>query len=308
MTDAGTIKPRISISEVVGRYVPLKRRGGEHWGLCPFHDERTPSFSVNNAKGVFNCFGCGASGNIFSFIQNIENVDFINAKKILGAHPGAGRIVEFKSTPPVKYNKFNLERARKIWEASSPINKTPGEAYLRSRGVTIPAPPTIRYHPNLKHPPTGLDLPALVVAVSDETHKIKAVQRIYLRTNGHGKAQVNNSKLSLGSIKGGAVRLSPIRETLVLTEGIEDALSILQQKSNFAVWAVLGAWNLTGQNIPTSVKRLIIGADNDEIGREAAQKAAQQYAKERKQPVEIAYPEKEFKDFNEMLLSERKSI
>ena len=100
MTDAGTIKARILLSEVVGRYVSLKRRGGEHWGLCPFHDERTPSFSVNNAKGVFNCFGCGASGNIFSFIQNIENVDFINAKKILGAHPGAGRIVASEDPKP----------------------------------------------------------------------------------------------------------------------------------------------------------------------------------------------------------------
>jgi len=73
-----------SISEVAGRYVELRRSGKELTGLCPFHTEKTPSFSVNEEKGLFYCHGCGEGGDVIGFIEKIENVDFKGAIEILG--------------------------------------------------------------------------------------------------------------------------------------------------------------------------------------------------------------------------------
>ena len=62
--DVDAIRSAVAISEVIGRYVELRKAGAEFKGLCPFHEERTPSFSVNDAKGIFRCFGCNAGGDV----------------------------------------------------------------------------------------------------------------------------------------------------------------------------------------------------------------------------------------------------
>jgi len=71
------------IVDVVGSYVPLKPKGGSHFGLCPFHKEKSPSFSVSADKQMFYCFGCGASGNVIGFVMRVENYGFIEAVKHL---------------------------------------------------------------------------------------------------------------------------------------------------------------------------------------------------------------------------------
>lgn len=73
------IVARCDIVSVIGEYVPLKRRGSNYQGLCPFHNEKTPSFSVSPAKQIFHCFGCGKGGNVFRFIMEIEGVSFLEA-------------------------------------------------------------------------------------------------------------------------------------------------------------------------------------------------------------------------------------
>ena len=75
---------RADIESVVGRYVLLKRSGGNLWGLCPFHSEKTASFSVNPAKGIYKCFGCGKGGNAISFIMEIEHLNYPEAIRHLG--------------------------------------------------------------------------------------------------------------------------------------------------------------------------------------------------------------------------------
>ncbi len=70
---------RNDIVSVVSRYVNLNRRGSNHLGLCPFHNERTPSFSVSSEKQFFHCFGCGAGGDVITFVMKIENIDFSEA-------------------------------------------------------------------------------------------------------------------------------------------------------------------------------------------------------------------------------------
>ena len=77
------LKNKNDLVEVVSAYVPLERKGGNWWGRCPFHHEKTPSFTVNAENQFYHCFGCGVSGDVISFIREIESVDFMDAVKIL---------------------------------------------------------------------------------------------------------------------------------------------------------------------------------------------------------------------------------
>jgi DNA primase len=75
------IKRRADIVDVVSQHVALRPAGGERWkACCPFHDEKTPSFYVSRDKGFFKCFGCGAAGDIFKFLQRVENISFPKLK------------------------------------------------------------------------------------------------------------------------------------------------------------------------------------------------------------------------------------
>ncbi|MEA5082652.1 MAG: DNA primase [Lachnospiraceae bacterium] len=77
------IRTQNDIVEVISSYIPLKQKGGSYFGLCPFHNEGTPSFSVSAEKQLYYCFGCGAAGNVFSFVMQMENCDFVEALKRL---------------------------------------------------------------------------------------------------------------------------------------------------------------------------------------------------------------------------------
>lgn len=85
---AGDIKGKLDIAEVVSEYVQLKKAGTRMVGLCPFHHEKTPSFSVSPDMGFWYCFGCSEGGDVFSFVQRIEGVEFIEALKILARKAG----------------------------------------------------------------------------------------------------------------------------------------------------------------------------------------------------------------------------
>src|SRR5690554_1042310 len=77
------IKEEIDIVQLIGEYVYLKKSGANHVGLCPFHSEKTPSFTVSESKQIFHCFGCGEGGDGIKFIMLRENLDFIEAVKFL---------------------------------------------------------------------------------------------------------------------------------------------------------------------------------------------------------------------------------
>ena len=82
------IRSRNDIVDVVSGYVRLQKKGSSHWGLCPFHNEKSPSFSVNGERQMFHCFGCGAGGNVYTFIMNYENYSFPEAVKLLAQRAG----------------------------------------------------------------------------------------------------------------------------------------------------------------------------------------------------------------------------
>ncbi|MEF3254416.1 MAG: DNA primase, partial [Deferribacterales bacterium] len=82
------IVAKIDILEYISQYVDLKKSGKSYKGLCPFHTEKTPSFTVTPEKGLFHCFGCGASGNVITFVMKYNNLSFIDALKFLAARLG----------------------------------------------------------------------------------------------------------------------------------------------------------------------------------------------------------------------------
>lgn len=82
------VRSRNDIVDVVSGYVRLHKKGANHWGLCPFHNEKTPSFSVSGNKQMYYCFGCGAGGNVYTFLMNYESLSFSEAVKMLADRVG----------------------------------------------------------------------------------------------------------------------------------------------------------------------------------------------------------------------------
>src|SRR5690606_40272161 len=82
------LRSRVTLSEVVGRRVKLVKRGRERTGLCPFHNEKTPSFTVSDDKGFYHCFGCGAHGSAIDFVMNSEGLSFPEAVERLAGQAG----------------------------------------------------------------------------------------------------------------------------------------------------------------------------------------------------------------------------
>ncbi len=86
--DIDEIKNRLAVEDIISEYIKLKKAGSGYTALCPFHSEKTPSFHVSPDRGIYKCFGCGESGDIFSFVQKFEGIDFPEAKKKLAEKAG----------------------------------------------------------------------------------------------------------------------------------------------------------------------------------------------------------------------------
>ena len=131
------------IVNVIGSYVKLKRSGGSYTGLCPFHNEKTPSFSVNQARQMYKCFGCGAGGNVITFVMEYENYTFTEALESLAQRAGITlKKIEtdsrHKEQESIRMQLLEINRkAGGYYYAmlKSPQGKT-GYEYLKSRGLS----------------------------------------------------------------------------------------------------------------------------------------------------------------------------
>ncbi len=132
------IQSRLDIVDLISETVELKRKGNRYWGLCPFHQEKTPSFSVNQDKQMFYCFGCHAGGDIFSFVIKKEGFDFKEAVNYLAQKAG----IQIPAG-----NRKEADRRRKVIEVNQAaaqfyrqvLNATQGRdarAYMHRRGIT----------------------------------------------------------------------------------------------------------------------------------------------------------------------------
>jgi DNA primase len=136
------IRNRTDIVEVVSSYLPLKHSGANHQGLCPFHQEKTPSFNVNSARQIFHCFGCGVGGNVFSFLMRMEGVSFPDAVRRLGEKVGV-EVEEEAVSPDEIRRREERERVMRINEVAGDFYHQLlledeagmlGRRYLRQRG------------------------------------------------------------------------------------------------------------------------------------------------------------------------------
>lgn len=141
-SDVEKVKEKLSIVDVVGGYVQLQRAGANFRSRCPFHKEKTPSFMVSPERGSYMCFGCGERGDIFSFVQKMEGIDFPTALKQLAER--AGVTLERRTASPehAAEHKQKEERLREVCEAATKFfeaelqKRKDVQEYLRTRGVT----------------------------------------------------------------------------------------------------------------------------------------------------------------------------
>jgi phage/plasmid primase-like uncharacterized protein len=192
------------------------------------------------------------------------------------------------------------EAARRLWSGSEPAANTIADAYLSSRGLAgLAASAGLRFRGDCHHPEGGR-LPAMVALAQDVTGAPIAVHRTYLRSDGAGKADVEPARATLGPVWGGAIRLYPAGEELVIGEGIETAASA-GRLLGLPAWSAISAGNLArGLVLPADVQAVVIAADADEAGERAAQEAALRWHHEGK-TVRIARPDKLGTDFNDLL-------
>ena len=128
------LKSRLNIVDVVGRVVPLKRAGANFKGVCPFHNEKTPSFVVSEQKQIFTCFGCGASGDAIEFTKRYYNLEFQEAVEKLAAENGLTVNFHKSGGDREKYYEINKEAARFFYRAFTE-QRNAGYAYMKKRGI-----------------------------------------------------------------------------------------------------------------------------------------------------------------------------
>ncbi|MEK7612687.1 MAG: DNA primase [Patescibacteria group bacterium] len=137
-SDVEKVKARLNIVEVVGQYMQLKKAGRNYTARCPFHKERTPSFYVSPERGTYICFGCGEKGDVFSFVQKMDGIEFPAALKTLAEKAGVTLEQRFVKAPEQKEKE---ERLREVCEAAVQFferelhKRKDVQDYLRARGV-----------------------------------------------------------------------------------------------------------------------------------------------------------------------------
>ncbi|MBW6528723.1 toprim domain-containing protein [Sphingomonas sp. RHCKR7] len=288
--------------------VKLKPAGKEWLGLCPFHNERTPSLTIFADDSRFWCFGCSASGDVIDFVQRAYRVTLFEAIDMLDG----GALAELKQQrAPVQPKRDLREVANRIAGQASPIEGTPAELYLRNRAITMPLPHTLRFARLAPPKNSGLLttngpglLPCLVAIVTDPDGTLVGIQRTYVTEDGRKAATADGKvKFSLGLVAGGAIQLGAPAETVVVTEGLEDGLSLAQALGE-SVWVAAGTSMLPHMSFASVTRSVVIGADADEAGERAAQKAAEAY-RDAQLAVRIMRPPAPWKDWNALAMEVR---
>lgn len=137
------VRSRNDIVDLISTYVPLKKKGSSYFGLCPFHNEKSPSFSVSRDKQMYYCFGCGAGGNVFNFIMEYENYTFGEALKYLADRAGVelpkieySREVRQKAQEKAELLEINKQAAQYFYYQLRTEKGQTGLDYLKNRGLS----------------------------------------------------------------------------------------------------------------------------------------------------------------------------
>jgi putative DNA primase/helicase len=282
-------------AEIIAKALGGRRAGGGWIARCPAHEDRKPSLSITDAKGGKVLVRCHAG---------CPQARVIAALRALGLWIRNSPRRFTRSAPRIvvaaRRGRDEAQRSKAaiaIWRSATPPNGTLVGTYLISRGLYLPPPPTLRFHPCLKHPSGGI-WPTMVALVTNGTDGI-AIHRTYLARDGAGKAPVEPTKMMLGPCRGGAVRLAGAGDVLMVGEGIETCLAAMQA-SGHPAWAALSTSGLRSLELPTNIRDVIVLADGDDPGEAAARYCAWRWKREGRR-VRIARPPQGL-DFNDMLM------
>jgi putative DNA primase/helicase len=274
---------------------------------CPCHDDKTASLSLRwGTHGILlHCFaGCARE----QVIAELRRLGLWPLRRHVNVCPSPS------SKPPSRQGEQSSATVVPVIDAIlrglRPAPGTPAETYFRFRAITDELPSGIGFHPRTKHGPTNTWHPAVVARVLTLSGDCIALHRIFISSDGRGKAEIDPPKLDLGPKLGCAIHLDKYQhdKLLVLTEGVETGLSVRQQMRKngreCAVWSTLGTEGLRSLILPREAADILIAADNDAPGEAAAQDAARRWMAEGRR-VSIARPPVEFNDFNDVLQARR---
>ncbi|MFN4089347.1 MAG: CHC2 zinc finger domain-containing protein [Alphaproteobacteria bacterium] len=286
------LKARVGLVDLIGSSVLLKRAGSEWSGLCPFHAEKTPSFTVSDDKGFYHCFGCGAHGDAIDFLMRADGRTFADAVTEAahragmtlpdGAHPAprrdGGRDVARRAEPSGNPERdgedaARIELARHLWSLRRPADDGPVRDYLRGRGVTIDPPQTVAFLPGSSRHPSAM-IAAFGIADEPEPGRIAladaAVVAVHLTRLGDGDGP---RKRIIGRPRGAPIMLAPMNDALglAISEGIEDGLSI-HAATGLGAWAAGSASMLAAlaDAVPDFADTVTVAADPDPAGLKGA--------------------------------------
>ena len=301
------IKANYNIIEYIGRYVSLKKGVG----LCPFYDERTPSFNVNISKQFFHCFGCGSSGDIISFVQKFEGVSFLDACNILGSNESIQLTQKQKQKNLWREAQVAKQEKNAIVSLEDHINKSifslEINAYFATRLIkNVNFCDDIRLIDKCYHYKHKIDYKAIFAIIRDYTGRITGGHRTFLN-NGRKIDKMMLASTKQGISSGGHIEvINNKSDTLVVAEGIETiaSLACLTNKP-YDYWATISSNGMKEFILPVRYKRLIICADKD---RNNTGQLAAIHLKSRYHFAEIKYPSiaiptnKKGVDFNDVLV------
>ena len=284
------VKAKASVVEVVQDYVKLKKKGVNHVGLCPFHGEKTPSFTVNQAKGIYKCFGCGVSGDAIDFIIQHEKKTYIEAIEVLARKYG----IEIEEQDRVRTYTKPVERLEKLSKEKiqwfEEKRKISNNTLLRMK-----VSEAVEWMPQFEKE---------VPVVCFNYYRGGDLTNIKFRGPQKSFKMAKNAELifyNLDALQG--------EEEGVIVEGEMDTLTLVE----CGIYNVVGVPNGTApknskMNLEylnncweafTKLKRVIIAVDNDEVGKFLKEELGRRIGKEKCKVV--TYPEG-CKDPNEILL------
>lgn len=269
--DVDRLKAEASIVAVASEHTDLKLVGAEQVGLCPLHAEHTPSFHVNENKGLYHCFGCSAGGDTIDLFSRLNQTGFVESCACLaGSEPRSARTV----SPEEEAVRRVLARQRAVeeWRRAICIEGTPAEKYLTSRGVGSGIPGSLRYGevPRFWRDDgrEGPRQPAMIAAVQDVDGRVTGIHRTFVDREGR-KARFGEPRLALGRVRGGAVRLGPVTSRVMLGSGLEDGLALRAMFPGATVWVAPGDANLPQVRLPRGICHVTVCGDADQSGRAA---------------------------------------
>ena len=234
-----SIRARVKLSTLIGRVVKLTQKGPDWFGLCPFHTESTPSFTVNDDKGFYHCFGCQAHGDAMDFLMDHQKLPFGEALRMLEQDAGiAGmnlkqreadrELLERREAKAAADAAERRKSAQGLWYSCMTGAETPADDYLRGRGIDFGSlghwPGALKYRGDVPHGDLKRELPAMVSCmIGPDLRSITAVHRTFLQyrpdTSGvsrwqklaiedeeasakHARRVLHKAKMILGAKKG----------------------------------------------------------------------------------------------------------